>query len=228
MKGNIVIYNAKIVTPVGKSARRGKEMSQLQIIDNGEVEVKDGIIDYVGVSRNNYRDGFYGGVQYYDAHGKCLLPGFVDSHTHFVFGGERAEEFSWRLKGESYMSIMNRGGGIVSTVKATRALTFESMRSGAAAFLDKMSRMGVTTVEGKSGYGLDKETELRQLRVMRSLDEDEKKRVNVVSTFLGAHALPEEYKGRSIEYIDFLINEMRPLIKKENLAENCRSEEHTS
>ncbi|MCI1720001.1 MAG: imidazolonepropionase [Bacteroidales bacterium] len=221
MKGNIVIYNAKIVTPVGKSARRGKEMSQLQIIDNGEVEVKDGIIDYVGVSRNNYRDGFYGGVQYYDAHGKCLLPGFVDSHTHFVFGGERAEEFSWRLKGESYMSIMNRGGGIVSTVKATRALTFESMRSGAAAFLDKMSRMGVTTVEGKSGYGLDKETELRQLRVMRSLDEDEKKRVNVVSTFLGAHALPEEYKGRSKEYIDFLINEMLPLIKKENLAENC-------
>ena len=137
-------------------------MRQLQIIDNSEVEVRNGIIYYVGKTRNNYRDGFYDGYQYFDAKGKCLLPGFVDSHTHFVFGGERAEEFSRRLNGESYMSIMNRGGGIAGTVKATRALAFNSMRSGAATFLERMSRMGVTTVEGKSGYGLNKETELMQ------------------------------------------------------------------
>jgi len=218
---NIIIYNAKIVTPLGRTSRRGKEMRQLQIIDNSEVEVRNGIIYYVGKTRNNYRDGFYDGYQYFDAKGKCLLPGFVDSHTHFVFGGERAEEFSRRLNGESYMSIMNRGGGIAGTVKATRALAFNSMRSGAATFLERMSRMGVTTVEGKSGYGLNKETELMQLKVMRSLNEDENKKVDVVSTFLGAHALPAEYKDRSKEYIDFLIKEMLPLIKKENLAENC-------
>ena len=119
------------------------------------------------------------------------------------------------------MSIMERGGGIASTVKATRQMNFLKLRSAAEGFLKKMSAMGVTTVEGKSGYGLDRETELLQLKIMRSLNNDEHKRIDIVSTFLGAHALPEEYKGRGDEYIDFLIREMLPVIRENELAECC-------
>ncbi|WP_322933547.1 imidazolonepropionase [Bacteroides sp. CG01] len=221
MSENLIIFNAKIVTPLGFSARKGEEMSQLQIIENGTVEVTDGIITYVGQNRGEERDGYYHHYWHYNARGKCLLPGFVDSHTHFVFAGERAEEFSWRLKGESYMSIMQRGGGIASTVKATREQNFVRMRSKAEGFLKKMSMMGVTTVEGKSGYGLNRDTELLQLKVMRSLNNDEHKRVDIVSTFLGAHAIPPEYAGRDDEYIDFLIHEMFPIIRQNELAECC-------
>ena len=221
MSENLIIFNARIVTPTGISARKGAEMGQLRIIENGTVEVTKGIITYVGESRGEDRDGSYQHYWHYNARGHCLLPGFVDSHTHFVFGGERSEEFSWRLKGESYMSIMERGGGIASTVKATRQMNFLKLRSAAEGFLKKMSAMGVTTVEGKSGYGLDRETELLQLKIMRSLNNDEHKRIDIVSTFLGAHALPEEYKGRGDEYIDFLIREMLPVIRENELAECC-------
>ena len=228
MSENLIIFNARIVTPIGFSARKGEEMSQLQIIENGTVEVTKGIITYVGENRGEDRDGYYQHYWHYNARGHCLLPGFIDSHTHFVFGGERSEEFSWRLKGESYMSIMERGGGIASTVKATRKMNFLKLRSTAESFLKKMSTMGVTTVEGKSGYGLDRETELLQLKIMRSLNNDEHKRVDIVSTFLGAHALPGEYKGKSEEYkergddyIDFLIREMLPVIRENELAECC-------
>ena len=221
MSENLIIFNARIVTPIGFSARKGEEMSQLQIIENGTVEVTKGIITYVGENRGEDRDGYYQHYWHYNARGHCLLPGFVDSHTHFVFGGERSEELSWRLKGESYMSIMERGGGIASTVKATRQMNYLKLRSAADSFLKKMSTMGVTTVEGKSGYGLDRDTELLQLKVMRSLNNAEHKRVDIVSTFLGAHALPEEYAGRSDEYIDFLIREMLPLIHSGKWAECC-------
>ena len=221
MTENLIIFNARVVTPIGFSARCGKEMGELCIIDNATIEVTDGIISSVGPSRGEMRDGYYQRYWHYNARGKCLLPGFVDSHTHFVFGGERAEEFSWRLKGESYMSIMERGGGIVSTVKATRECSFIQLRSKAEGFLKQMSNMGVTTVEGKSGYGLDKETELLQLKVMRSLNNDEHKRVDIVSTFLGAHAVPEEYKGRTDEYLDFIISDVLPCVAKNELAEFC-------
>lgn len=221
MTENLIIFNARVVTPIGFSARCGKEMGELCIIDNATIEVTDGIISYVGPSRGESRDGYYQRYWHYNARGKCLLPGFVDSHTHFVFGGERAEEFSWRLKGESYMSIMERGGGIVSTVKATRECNFVQLRSKAESFLKQMSAMGVTTVEGKSGYGLDKDTELLQLKVMRNLNNDEHKRVDIVSTFLGAHAVPEEYRGRMDEYIDFIIRDVLPCVAKGELAEFC-------
>lgn len=221
MSENLIIFNAKIVTPLGFSARKGKEMSELHIIENGTVEVTNGVITYVGENRGEGRDGYYQHYWHYNARGRCLLPGFVDSHTHFVFGGERAEEFSSRLQGESYMSIMERGGGIASTVKATRELNFLKMRARAEGFLKKMSTMGITTVEGKSGYGLNRETELLQLKVMRSLNNDEHKRIDIVSTFLGAHAVPEEYQGRSDEYIDFLIQEMLPAVRQNELAECC-------
>ena len=221
MTENLIIFNARVVTPVGFSARRGREMEELCIMDNATVEVTGGVITYVGPNRGEERDGYYQRYWHYNARGKCLLPGFVDSHTHFVFGGERAEEFSWRLKGESYMSIMERGGGIVSTVKATRECNFIQLRGKAEGFLKQMSAMGVTTVEGKSGYGLDKETELLQLRVMRSLNNDEHKRVDIVSTFLGAHAVPQEYGGRTDDYVDYMIEEVLPAIRAEHTVTFC-------
>lgn len=221
MSENLIIFDARVVTPTGFAARKGTEMGELLVMDHATIEVTDGVITYVGPNRGENRDGYYQHYWHYNARGRCVLPGFVDSHTHFVFGGERADEFSWRLKGESYMSIMERGGGIVSTVKATRASNFIRLRAKAEGFLKQMNAMGVTTVEGKSGYGLDKETELMQLRIMRSLNGDEHRRVDIVPTFLGAHAVPQEYVGRTDDYVDFLIREVMPCVAEAGLAEFC-------
>lgn len=221
MSENLIIFDARVVTPTGFAARKGTEMGELLVMDHATIEVTDGVITYVGPNRGENRDGYYQHYWHYNARGRCVLPGFVDSHTHFVFGGERADEFSWRLKGESYMSIMERGGGIVSTVKATRASNFIRLRAKAEGFLKQMNAMGVTTVEGKSGYGLDKETELLQLRIMRSLNGDEHRRVDIVPTFLGAHAVPQEYAGRTDDYVDFLIREVMPCVAEAGLAEFC-------
>ncbi len=221
MSENLIIFDARVVTPTGFAARKGAEMGELLVMDHATIEVTDGVITYVGPNRGENRDGYYQHYWHYNARGRCVLPGFIDSHTHFVFGGERADEFSWRLKGESYMSIMERGGGIVSTVKATRASNFIRLRAKAEGFLKQMNAMGVTTVEGKSGYGLDKETELMQLRIMRSLNGDEHRRVDIVPTFLGAHAVPQEYAGRTDDYIDFLIREVMPCVAEAGLAEFC-------
>ncbi len=217
---NLLIYNARIVTPIGHSALRGKDMSNLQIIEKGIIRAENGIITYVGPDTFEDRHVYNHGAAV-DVHGNCVLPGFVDSHTHFVFGGERSEEFSWRLKGESYMSIMKRGGGIASTVKATRALDIDTMFSRGRQMLNRMSRMGVTTVEGKSGYGLDDHTEINQLKVMKRLNDMSEKKVDVVSTYLGAHAVPPEYSGRPDEYIDFMIDYMLQPIHDNKLAEFC-------
>lgn len=221
MKENLVIFNARVATPLGYSSCRGDRMKALHVIESATVEITEGLITYVGPAREGERPGYHWGYYFYDAHGRCLLPGFVDSHTHFVFDGERSEEFSWRLKGESYMSIMQRGGGITSTMKSTRASSFDLLRTKAQRYLNRMTEMGITTVEGKSGYGLDRDTERMQLEVMKSLNNDEHKTVDIVSTFLGAHALPPEYAGRSDDYINFLIEEILPSIRRNNLAECC-------
>ncbi len=220
---NLIIYNAHIVTPIGNKARKGKAMNELYDLPCGTVEVTDGIITYVGGNRceKHRKEAEANGNQLIDAKGRILLPGFIDSHTHLVFGGYRPEEFMWRMRGDSYMSIMERGGGIVNTMKATREATFDELKAKAEWYIDVMSRMGVTTVEGKSGYGLDKDAELKQLRVMAAINAAPDRKVDISTTFLGAHALPPEYKGREEEYIDFLINEMLPLIRQENLAEHC-------
>ncbi|WP_026475585.1 imidazolonepropionase [Alkaliflexus imshenetskii] len=218
MPNNLLITNAKIVTPTGFSARKGSEMGKLKIFSKGYVEIEDGRIVQVGEAPYPKSNP---GFNHLDAGGKCLLPGFVDSHTHFVFGGERSEEFSWRLKGESYMSIMQKGGGIASTVRVTRNETADSLIAKATVFLFSMSRMGITTVEGKSGYGLDKETEIRQLEVMRHLSEAKDRLVDVVPTFLGAHAVPKEFEGRADDYIDYIITEVLHEIESRKLAEFC-------
>ncbi|MEN6588865.1 MAG: imidazolonepropionase [Proteiniphilum sp.] len=214
---NLIIQNAaQVVTCSGFSGKHGKEMSDLQVIENGSVIVTDGLISHILKADEpipvNKRD-----YEIMNATGKALLPGFVDPHTHFVFGGYREEEFSWRMRGDSYMDIMKRGGGIVNTTRATREATEEELFESGRQRLDAMMRLGITTVEGKSGYGLNKETELKQLRVMRRLNESHP--VDIVPTYMGAHATPAEWKGREDAFIDFQINEMFPLIAKEGLAE---------
>jgi imidazolonepropionase len=222
---NLIIYNARIVTPAGRKALCGTDMSHLNIIERGMVRITRGVIDYVG--DNNAEMIEAKGDEYHrlDAEGRCLLPGFVDSHTHLIFGGERAEEFSWRLKGDSYMSIMQRGGGIVNTVKATRKMSVDDMVHLASVFIRRMSKMGVTTVEAKSGYGLDLETEIRMLTAMKKLNDNEDLSaphlVDLVPTFLGAHAVPKEYQGRSDDYVDFIIREVLPIVKDKQLADCC-------
>lgn len=214
---NIIIKNAaQVVTCSGFEGKRGAEMSNLHVIENGTVIVTDGIISHV-LKKGEAIPIDVSGYKEIDATGKALLPGFVDPHTHFVFGGHREEEFSWRMRGDSYMSIMERGGGIVNTTKATREASEEELYNSAKRRLDDMLELGITTVEGKSGYGLDKDTEMKQLRVMRKLNEDHP--MDIVSTFMGPHATPAEWKGREDEFIDFNINEMLPLVAKEKLAE---------
>ena len=219
MNENLIIRHAHIVTPKGQSARKGEQMSVLENILDGVIEITNGLISFVGKETEYKSPTNKSQYTELDVKGKCVLPGFVDSHTHFVFGGERAEEFSWRLKGESYMSIMNKGGGIMNTVSATRKCSLESLKEKSKIFLDKMTRMGVTTVEGKSGYGLDKETELLQLQVMHDLNDDPDVLVDIITTYLGAHALPVEYAGKAEDYIRFMNEEVLPFVKKDNLAE---------
>ncbi|MDE6297776.1 MAG: imidazolonepropionase, partial [Muribaculaceae bacterium] len=202
-----------IVTPLGSKASKGVAMNQLKEIHKGTLIIKEGVITYIGANENApevSKDDF----KVIDAKGRVVLPGFVDSHTHLIFGGYRPDEFEWRLKGDTYMSIMERGGGIQSTVNSTRSASKDELKEKAQWFIDRMSAMGVTTVEAKSGYGLDTETELKMLDVIDSLKKDENQKLRIVSTFLGAHAVPKEYKGRTEEYIDLMIDEMLPAAKE--------------
>ncbi|RKD32931.1 imidazolonepropionase [Thermohalobacter berrensis] len=220
MEGNLIIKNAnELVTCSGFKAKQGKEMSDLKIIYDGAVVIEDGIIKEVGKTEeilDKYNENDY---EVIDAKDKAVLPGFVDSHTHFVFGGYRPEEFSWRLRGDSYMEIMERGGGIVNSVEATRKASKEELLETGRKRLNSMLAFGVTTVEGKSGYGLDYDTEIKQLEVMEELDKNHP--VDIVKTFLGAHAIPKDYKGKEDEFIDFIIDKVLPDVAERKLAEFC-------
>ncbi len=210
---NLIVRHAHICTPCGLQAAKGADMSRLKEIEDGIIVIEDGIITYVGVDEGMPslpEDKEYHEI---DACGNAVLPGFVDSHTHLIFGGYRPDEFEWRMKGDTYMSIMERGGGIQSTVNATREATREELADKAQWFINRMLRDGVTTVEAKSGYGLSLESELKMLDAIKTLAEDPKQKIRIVSTFLGAHAVPKEYKGKTADYVDLIINEMLPAVK---------------
>lgn len=213
---NLYIKHATIITPLGTEAVKGAEMGRLNVIEDGAILIKDGVIRYVGNSnplRQIYSLFGHGATfKEIDTHGKVVLPGFVDSHTHMVFGGSRQDEFRMRLEGASYMSIMEKGGGIQNTVNATRRSNVAVLVENAEWLLDRMISMGVTTVEVKSGYGLDYNSEAKMLAAIGRLVA--KKKIEVVPTFLGAHAIPEEYSGRPSEYVDLIISEMLPKFRK--------------
>ena len=152
-----------------------------------------------------------------DASGKVVMPGLVDCHTHLVHGGTREDEFQMRLEGKTYMEIMDAGGGIYNTTNKTRAASFEQLYAKAYLRLNDFLKHGVTTVEAKSGYGLDWENEKKQLQVVKALQE--KHPIDVVPTFMGAHAVPQEYKGNEDAFVDVLIQQMLPQVAKTKLAE---------
>lgn len=217
-RGDLLIENIGELVTVAGSTRRGREaMRDIRVLSGpASVLIRDGKIAYAGPSADCPRVGTE--VERIDAEGHSVLPGFVDSHTHLVFGGFREDEFQWRLAGESYMSIMEKGGGIAATTTATREASAEELTEAALLHLRSMLRMGVTTMEAKSGYGLDKETELRQLEVAKRLDEMQP--IDVISTYLGAHDIAPEYQGDPDGYIDFIIREMLPIVKEKGLARN--------
>ncbi|WP_376696864.1 imidazolonepropionase [Wenzhouxiangella sp. EGI_FJ10305] len=155
----------------------------------------------------------------FDAGGRCVVPGLIDCHTHLCFGGWRGDEFAARLEGASYQDIQAAGGGINSTVRATRETDIDSLRSKAAEALADMARLGVTTVEAKSGYGLDRDNELKQLAVYRQLQS--KQALDIVPTFLGAHLVPVEYRDRRGDYVELLCEEMIPEVAERELARFC-------
>lgn len=216
MKTLILKNASQVVTCSGFKAKKGNEMNDIGLIENASVVVQDDKIVAVGADLDL---SAYPDAEVIDCAGKTILPGFVDSHTHFVFGGYRDDEYSWRLRGDSYMDIMQRGGGIANSVNATRAASVETLMSVGKKRLDSMIRFGVTTVEGKSGYGLDYETEIKQLEVMKALNESHS--IDIVTTFMGAHSVPVDYKGRGGEFIDFLIEKVMPEVSERKLAEFC-------
>lgn len=217
MERIILINISQLVTPEGKSAKHGSEMNKVKKMENAAVVIEDGKIAFVGTTIEVMASYDMEKAEVHDLSGHTILPGFVDSHTHFIFGGYRPEEFMMRQKGVPYIEIHKAGGGIQNTVEATRNLTEDEMYELGMQRLSDMLSMGVTTVEGKSGYGLDYDCEIRQLEVMQKLEKSQP--VSIVKTYLGAHSIPLEYKENPDAYLDFMIKNMLPVIKEKNLAE---------
>jgi len=216
LKSLAVLHVSQLVTLAGPTRPRvGAEMAELAIIRDGGMLIHDAKIDSVGPSDEIQRKSR--GAQIVDARGRVVLPGFVDAHTHLVFAGNRLDDFERRARGESYEQISKAGGGIWSTVEKTRAASEQDLLAQAKRHADWFLRCGTTTVEVKSGYGLTLEDELKILRVIRSLNEESP--LEIVPTFLGAHAVPREMD--TDEYIELVIDQMLPRIAKEKLAEFC-------
>ena len=220
MKADLILKNiGKLVTMQGSSSFRVKEeMNKINIIENAYIAVKNGKILAIGVG-DEFGNLCGEDTKIHDAEGLLVTPGLIDSHTHLIHGGSRENEFSMKLNGVPYIEILNNGGGILSTVKATKEASEEELYKKAKKSLDRMLEFGVTTVEEKSGYGLELNTEIKQLEVARVLDKNHP--VDLVHTFLGAHAVPEEYKENHKAYIDILVDVMMPKIKDMGLSEFC-------
>ena len=224
LKADLIIAGAsELATPLGKAARSGPEQGSLEIVEGGALASLEGEIVFVGP-----QDELAANVEplpgctEVDAEGGTILPGLVDPHTHAVFAGDRSSEFDMRLRGASYADIAKAGGGILSTVRATRAASEDELFHLGSRRLDSMLSHGTTTVEIKSGYGLELETELKMLRAVRRLGEEHP--LTVVPTFLGAHEVPPEFRGRPDgmrRYAELVANEMIPAVAAEGLAQYC-------
>jgi len=212
MKPDLVVHSANqlltLASPDGP--RRGQELQRLDIIEGGAVAIQGDRIVLVGDTKQVLAEAGED-ASIIDASGKVVMPGFVDPHTHAVFAGDRASEFEMRLQGASYMDILAAGGGIMNTVRATRAASLDEIVGQSRERLDRMLAHGTTTVEVKTGYGLDTKNELKMLEAIRLLDEDHP--ADLVPTFLGAHAIPAEYKGRADDYVNLVVEEMMPTLE---------------
>lgn len=207
-----LIYNIKtIYTPLQKS--RGLEMNNISVLHNAYIVIEDDKILNIGTG--DYSAFINSETIKIDAENNIVIPGLIDSHTHLVHGGSRENEFDKKLAGVPYLEILKAGGGILSTVESTRNSSSESLYNKAYKSLDEMLLYGVTTIESKSGYGLNLETELKQLNVNKLLDENHP--IDIVSTYLGAHAVPMEFKDNKELYIQSILSDI-VAIKKQGIA----------
>lgn len=218
----ILIRNANEVITLRSNAqgpRTKEQMQEIAVVENGCVLIEEDRIVAVGAFEQLEVDfpDLVRKADIIDATGKIVMPGLVDCHTHLVHGGTREQEFNMRLNGSTYMEIMNAGGGIHATTKRTRETSFEELYEKTMQHLDVFLKHGVTTVEAKSGYGLDWDTEKKQLEVAKQLQATHD--VDIVSTFMGAHAVPRDYKEREDEFVDVVIHDMLPKVAELKLAE---------
>jgi len=214
-----VLHAAQLVTLAGpKRLRVGRELRELAIINDGGILIRDGRIEKVGAS-NEIANSLPRDAEVIDASGKVVLPGFVDAHAHPVFAGDRVDEFEMRAQGATYEQIAESGGGIRSTVRKTRAASLEQLLTQAKKHATWFLKGGTTTVEAKSGYGLTEDDELKMLRVIRRLNAETP--LEFVPTFLGAHAVPDEFQSAPEQYVSLVIHKMLPRVVEEQLAENC-------
>jgi imidazolonepropionase len=214
---DLIIKNASELLTLSVSS---KEESGLGLVQTGTVAIKEGRILWVGKEDDVPKDFVLEREgNEIDASGKVVMPGLIDSHTHLVFAGSREYEFEQRMQGLSYLEIAERGGGILSTVRATRETPFDDLFSLGGKRLDRMLSKGITTIEAKSGYGLSLEAELKILQVMKELQREHP--IDIVPTFLGAHTIPEELRNDRQRYVDLVIKEMIPRVAQEGLADFC-------
>lgn len=220
MAGSLAIVNiGQLVTLAGPARPRvGAELRELGLVENAALLVEDGRIISAG-PYSQLRSQIPATATVIDAEGRCVTPGFVDAHTHLVFAGNRAAEFEQRIAGATYQQIAASGGGILSTVALTRAATEDELLAAARQHRDWMLRSGTTTIEAKSGYGLERATELRMLRVMARLNAEGPARI--VSTLLAAHMVPPEFEVRREEYIRWIEEELIPEVSAAKLAACC-------
>ncbi len=223
IEADLLVKNAsQLLTMSGhsESPKFRSELSELSAIAGGAVAARGGKIVSVGKTREvEEQTKLLPDAIVYDASGKVVMPCFVEPHTHLVFGGSRQAEFVMRLQGKSYLEIMQAGGGILNSVRLTTNASTEALLTDARKRLNTFARHGVGTVEVKSGYGLSVAEELRMLRVVRELDRTHP--LDLVPTFLGAHAFPPAFKGREDEYVDLVVDEMIPRVAEEKLARFC-------
>ncbi len=205
---------SQLVVDENGSGKRGKDQNKIEVIKDSAMLIDGEIIKDYGNSKEMLTK--YPDAEKIDLSGKIILPGFIDPHTHPVFGGTREQEFAMRLQGVPYAEIARKGGGIYTTVKQTRAASKEDLLKSTLKVLDSMLSFGVTTIEAKSGYGLDKDTEIKMLEVLREANSIHP--IDIISTYLGAHTIPLEYKGKPKKYIEFMLKEVMPEIKERNLA----------
>jgi imidazolonepropionase len=206
----MLIHSISQLLTIPGDVQRGHDLGDLGIIENAAVLIDDGLIIAVGPS--DEMRGIYADEEDLDACGRLVMPGFVDPHTHLVWAGDRAAEFEMRLQGKTYLEIMQAGGGIVSTVKKTRAAQLEDLLAETRPRLQRMFACGTTTAEAKSGYGLEIETEFKMLAAILALDREGP--VELVPTFLGAHAIPPEFKQDPDDYTDLVCTKMLPALKE--------------
>ncbi len=206
----MLVHSASQLLTITGSPQRGHALGNLGIIENGAVLIEDDLISAVGPS--DEMRAIYADQETLDASGCVVMPGLVDPHTHVVWAGDRAAEFEMRIQGKSYLEIMGAGGGIVSTVRKTRQASLDELLAQTRPRLQRMFANGTTTAEVKSGYGLDTETEIKTLEAVLALDEEGP--IELIPTFLGAHAIPPEFKDNTQGYTDVVCNEMLPALKK--------------